>query len=255
MVTSNMTKKGLTTVEKAFEIIEILLQFERAGVSELAEEFDMPESTVHGYLATLVDQGYLAKEDDKYMVSVRFLDIGERARANRDIHEVAQQHMEELSESTGENSHLVIEENGQGVMIQKIRNSIDLGLHEGIRVPLHATAAGKVLLANMPAEKRERLLDELHFEPCTDETITEYEQMEAELEKVRERGVGFNREEFASGVNAVGAPIFVDGNVMAGITVTGPSNRMQGDRFEEELPRKLLEVANIIEISLSSPFN
>lgn len=87
----------------------------------------------------------------------------------------------------------------------------------------------------------------------TDRTITDRERLYEELETVRERGFARNDGEEVRGIRAVGAPILTgDDSVLGAISISGPESRLQGDRFEEELPTRVMSAANVIEVNLNT---
>jgi DNA-binding IclR family transcriptional regulator len=108
------------------------------------------------------------------------------------------------------------------------------------------------MLAAMPTEKVSRIIEQTHFVEVTDETITDVEELQQELAEIRERGYAFNREENLDGLHAVGVPV-KDPNcgVIGGLSVSGPSHRLTGDLFEDELPTLLLGAANELELNIA----
>jgi DNA-binding IclR family transcriptional regulator len=121
----------------------------------------------------------------------------------------------------------------------------------GNRRPLHQLAAGKAILAALPTEEVDRIVDRRGLPSRTDNTITDEERLREELERVRERGYAFNRSESIEGLNAVGA-CFRDeeGWPLGALSISGPANRLTGSLFEDELPNRLLGAINEVEINL-----
>uniref|UniRef100_UPI003EB6AA54 IclR family transcriptional regulator domain-containing protein n=1 Tax=Halarchaeum sp. P4 TaxID=3421639 RepID=UPI003EB6AA54 len=84
-------------------------------------------------------------------------------------------------------------------------------------------------------------------------TITDEEELFAELERTRERGYAIDDEERLPGLRCVAAPVLGDaGGVLGAVSIAGPTNRFRGERFEVDLPERLLETVNIIELSGAS---
>ncbi|MEI6404766.1 MAG: IclR family transcriptional regulator [Actinomycetes bacterium] len=131
--------------------------------------------------------------------------------------------MEQIAKATGETVNLGVGSPHGLESIAQVDSSYLLGSHDwvGKMVPLHASASGKVLLANgaypMPSE----------LTPVTSETITDFEQFEIELRKVRERGYATIRNELERGLVAIAVPVFSHtGKVIAAISITGPAERI-----------------------------
>jgi len=165
------------------------------------------------------------------------------------MYEVAKAETDELVESVGERAQVMVEEEGRGVYIYQAKTdqAIRTDSHIGTTVALHATAVGKSYLAFLPREERDALHDELELEGRTENTLTDREELDAELEAVRERGYAFNDEERTTGMHAVGAPILSDDDqVLGSISVSGPTTRLHGSWYREEVPELVQQAARII---------
>ena len=111
----------LTSVERAFAVVDYLREVESAGVTEVARGLDIPTSTAHTHLTTLEQLGYIVKRDGSYYVGLRFLELGESARNRRDIYDLTRGEVEQLANETGELVGVMIEEHGQGVYLHRSR--------------------------------------------------------------------------------------------------------------------------------------
>lgn len=241
------------SVETLFDIIEHIHQADGATISAIAAELDYAKSTVHRHLVTLEQQGYIVN-DDGYYVGLRFLELGEDARNRRRGYQLAKEKVEELAHETAERAQFLVEEHAEAVYIHRALGSRAVRTDPGIgkRIPLHATASGKAMLAAMPTEKVSRIIEQTHFVEVTDETITDVEELQQELAEIRERGYAFNREENLDGLHAVGVPVKdPNGGVIGGLSVSGPSHRFTGELFEDELPTLLLGAANELELNIA----
>lgn len=244
---------GIQAIDRAFDIVETMDALGGAGVTELARAVDLPKSTVHNHLRTLERAGYVVQEDGEYRIGLKFLRLGERARRHHEPYRIASGQVDKLAEKTGEIAGLMIEEHGEGVFVYRRRGSeaahIDTAI--GDRVPLHCTALGKAILAFLPAERRERIVDRHGLPKLTENTITDREELFDELETIRERRVAFDEAERLDGLRCVAAPILSGSDAVLGsISVAGPTHRMHEDRFRRELPETVLGIANVIELNI-----
>ncbi|MCT9098056.1 IclR family transcriptional regulator [Haloarchaeobius sp. HME9146] len=239
--------------ETLLSIVEAVEALGEAGVTEIADQVDVSKSTVHGHLTTLKQQGYVVAEEGRYRLSLRFLQLGEHTRTQTGIYNLARPHVDELARETNELANLAVEENGRGVYLyrtqgdQTIQFSTDAGdVHQ-----LHCSATGKSMLAHMPREHVDEILDEHGLPAHTEQTITDEATLHETLVDVRERGVAFDDEEYGEGLRCVGAPIRgPEGDVLGAISVSGPATRLPEERYREELPDMLRRAANLIEINL-----
>lgn len=241
------------TATRVFEIVEALLELERASLSDLARHLDLADSTLHDHLTTLESLGYVTREGRKYRVSLQFLEVGEKVRSQLDIYQVAYPEVTELANETGEHASLMIEENGMGVLlaIAKGANAVNLEAYAGRRIFLTANAPGKAILAHLPERRVEQILDQEDLPEYTEHTITDREDLFEELDVIRKRGYATDTEELVEGVKSISVPLICQNRVQGAITVGGPAYRLEGELFEEKLPNLLLQASNVIELNLT----
>jgi len=247
--------RTVKTTETVFAIIEALQEHGAMGVTELAEVVDMAPSTVHGHLTTLLENEYVVKKDQRYALGLKFTRLGRDIRLGMDIVSAANPTLAELSRDTGEEAWLTVEENGHSVPLMK--ETPDRGIESvgmiSTYTDIHNSGAGKAVLAFLPEERVTEILDEKGLPQSTKHTITDREELLAQLETIRERGYAFSEEERYEGIRSVFSPIVVDETVYGSIGVAGPSNRLCGDLFREELPDRVQEASNEIELKLRYP--
>lgn len=249
--------RGQNTVKTAqttFRILEALKERNGATVTELTESFDLSKSSIHNYLSTLEQDGYVVKDDNTYRVGLRLLDLGGHARRHRHIYDIAKDEVTSLADETGEMANLLVEEKGRGVYLHRAngKNAVKTDSYIGQRVYLHNTALGKAILAHLPEERVDEILDQHGMPRTTPNTITDRDELFAELERVREEGVAFDDEARVKGLRCIAVPIVNNDDTVEGaISVSGPTSRLQDERFEEELPEKLKNAANVIELNIT----
>ncbi|NUC70951.1 IclR family transcriptional regulator [Haloterrigena sp. SYSU A558-1] len=251
---SESQHRPVETVETAFDIVDVLKRDDGAGITDIADELGLAKSTVHRHVKTLESRGLLVREGDVYRISTWFLDYGIHVRNRHRLYDVARPKVDELAAETNEKVWCVIEEHGMGVHIYGAegRHSVKTHARIGQRTYLHQFAAGKAILAHLPDDRIESILEDYGLAAQTDQTITERDTLYDQLATIRDRGYAFNREESVIGVHAVGAPIRNEsGTAIGAISVAGPANRLRGDLMTEELPFLLLGATNEVEINLA----
>ncbi|SFR64881.1 IclR family transcriptional regulator [Halogeometricum limi] len=162
----------------------------------------------------------------------------------------------ELATKTNELITLTVEEHGQGIYLDVNQDSADIHYPaiSGARVKIHCTAAGKAMFAHLSDARVEEVIERHGLPAQTDETLTTREELFEELETVRERGYAYDRQEFRNGMRSIGAPILDEsGNVLGGLSVAGPTHRLDGDRLETDLPTKLFQSVNVVELNYNEP--
>lgn len=247
-------RRPVKTAETSFAVLDRLKTAGELGPTELADELGLAKSTVHRHLKTLENAGFVVPGEDGYRVGLRLLDFGIYARSQHDLYEVAKPKVDELAEGTGEKVWCVTEEMGRGIHLYGAagKHSVRTHAREGKRTYLHQHAAGKAILSAMPDERVRDIVDRYGLPAKTQHTITDPEELFAELAEIREQGYALNRQESVPKLHAVGVPVTdSDGRAIGAISVSGPSNRLRGDRLTDELPTLLLGAVNEVEINLS----
>jgi len=235
-------------------LIECLKQHGNCTVRELNDHLEMSEVVIHLLLNVFVEEGYVVKEDDKYQVSLRFLDIGGAVRNDLELYRIAKPKVTELANETGELANLTTEENGEGVYLYQAQgeHGLELNTYVGCRVPLHATAFGKAILAAFPDARVEEIIERQGLPELTPNTISDRQELFDELETIQDRGIAFDDEERLDGLRCVSVPIQTeDGTVIGALSVSAPTSRLKRDQFEEKLPEKVLSAVNLIELGIN----
>jgi len=248
------SKSNVKTAETTFRILEKLNQRSEATVTELTEEFELSVSSIHNYLKTLERNGYVIKEDGKYRIGLRFLDLGGRARHNHRLYQIGKDEVTKLADETGEMANLLVDEAGMGVYLHRAHGeqAVQTDSYIGQRVHLHNTALGHAILAHLPRQRVDKIINDHGLPASTDQTITNREALHEELDKVRERNVAYDDEARLKGLRCVAVPILDnDGVIQGAISLSGPTSRFEGDRFRNELPKKLKSAANVIELNIT----
>lgn len=247
-------KNPVKSVETVLRIVDRLMAVDGAELSELTDSLDISKSTIHNYLSTLEQEEYVVKEGTEYNVGIRFLELGAYARARQKIYDIAKPEVAKLAEETGELANLLIEEHGRGSYLVREfgEDAVQVEAHVGTRTYLHSTALGKAILAHLPDERVDEIIDTHGLPEVTEQTVTEREALFDRLEQVRERGFALDDEERLPGLRCVAVPVLSNtGRVLGAVSVSGPTTRMTEERFREEVPRKVLETVNVIELNVT----
>lgn len=235
-----MSNRRDPTVQSVERAVAILRSFScekpERGVSELSRELGVHKSTVFRLLATLERHGLVARnpETERYRLGLELLILAAQVVEHIDLREIARPHLRDLSEGCQETVNLAILHEGQVMDLEQfappVRSVKNIGW-VGRRMPPHCTAAGKVLLAHLPPEKLERLLQS-RLDRLTPRTITDPDRLREELERVRAQGYAVAEEELEDGLNALAAPIYDHtGEVNAAVSLAGPAFRIPPAMF------------------------
>jgi DNA-binding IclR family transcriptional regulator len=238
--------RTVQAAETAFDIVEFLLKEDGASLHEIAEELELANSTVYHHLNTLIKRKYVTREGDTYHPGLEFLQVGtkvrERTRANR----LSKSFVETLAEDTGEQVQFIIEENGVGyhVCAATGERATSIDTRPGKRIFLHANAAGKAILAFYSESRIDEIINTVGLPAVTKNTITNREDLLAELDQVREQGYAYNLEEHVEGYCGIGVPVQIEGEVVGAFALGGPVERIWNDQSKDALTHALRETVN-----------
>jgi DNA-binding IclR family transcriptional regulator len=249
--------RTLKTVSRAFDVVRALEELDGAGVTELADHLDLSKSVVYNYLNTLREEKYVVKEQGTYRLSLQFLLVGEYVRYRNILYRIGKPELETLAEKTGEYAHLATEQHGLGVNLYKVSGEKAVGsAYQVTKLQwadyLHYSATGKAILAHLPRERVNWIVDRYGLPAKTEATITDRDELFEELETIRERGYSLNDEEEIKGLQAIGAPVMNrHGRVLGSISVSGPVRRMKRPGYHEDLIDSVINTANVIEVNVN----
>jgi DNA-binding IclR family transcriptional regulator len=241
----------LKTVQRAFEILDLLKQEKEIGVAELSRRMDLPKSTVHDYLRTLRTMGYVVNDSGRYRLSFQLLELGGQVKYQNRLFHVAKPELERLAGETGEQASVNVEERGEFVIVHTEfgSDSLQLGTYPGLRTPIHTHAGGKAILAHLGEEKINQIIETHGLEAKTDHTTTDPDDLTAELETIRTRGYAIDSNQQVVGMGSVAAPVQVKDQVLGSIDIVCPSDRLQDPDYREELAAEVQQSANVVSVN------
>ena len=206
----------------AFSVEETVL-----GFSDIQTRTGLAKGTLHRLIGDMVAAQLLERNGGRYRLSRLVFELGMRASVERTLLEVATPFLQELIERTRETVHLGVREGSEVVYVAKMAGHRQASSPSrlGGRMPLHATAIGKVLMAWAPDEvRRSALVSPL--KRCAPRTIVNARVLRQQLDEIIAAGVAYEYEESAIGITCVAAPILdVNDLAIGGVSVTGPVGR------------------------------
>lgn len=223
------------------------------GVVQTAELLGKPKSSVSRWLRAMAEAGFLVRDDGsgRYRLSMELAALGELARQATSVQRLARPILETLAADTGETSNLVILDRGAAVNVEVVQSPRPIK-HVGVlgrRLPLHATAAGKVLSAWLPHDNGRRVALE-PLQRFTRATICSREALEAELAAVREKGYATAWRELEPDLAAASAPVRDHrGSVEAAVTTSVPVSRIDREALSA-LAERVRDAANELSVAL-----
>lgn len=220
------------SVDRAITILETLARVGEAGVSEVARDLAVHRSTAFRLLGTLAAHGLVEQSDDRatYRIGLGLVRLAGTSAARTDVVRATRAVAKRLAAETGETVNVAVLREDDALYVDQVVGAAGLQPHNwvGLRIPLHATSDGKVLLAALSAADVDRLVGEP--EAHTERTLTRSADLHAELAVIRRRGWASAVDELEEGLSAVAAPIRdAHGDVVASLSVSGSTYRLTPD--------------------------
>jgi len=217
-------------------------------LAEVARETGLTRATARRLLFTLQTLGYASSDGRRFALTPKVLDIGYAYLSSLDLTAIAQGEMESLVEHTHESCSAAVLDGHEIVYVVRVPTTrimtISLGL--GSRLPAYATSMGRVLLANLPADRMAAHLDG-ELAPLTARTITDPAALRAELDQVRCQGWALVDQELEDGVRSIAAPLRdASGRAIAAVNVSGHAGRVSLATLRDEFLPALLATAERI---------
>ena len=248
------------TVDAAAKALELLSAFSfresRLSLADLAARTGIPRATAFRLLSTLEQSGFLAKEHGAYQLGIKCFVLGNIVAGGLDLRETAHPHLAALRDATRETTQLAILDHWQVVYLERMLSPLPVGFmrsRAGAILPAYCTALGKTLLAFRPDADVAAWAGSQKFAALTPRTITSAKRLLRELRAIRERGYGLDEEEREKGVCCVAAPVRNhSGQVVAAISVAGPSQRMPRVLAGSDVAEAVVAAAAAISIDLGA---
>ncbi|HEU67893.1 MAG TPA: IclR family transcriptional regulator [Candidatus Acetothermia bacterium] len=224
--------------------LRILTQFGEGrgelSPADIARSLGLPRSTTYRYVLALKAQGLLEEDPRTGLLRLggRLLQLAGGVR-KRGLIEISRPVMERLATETGETFILAGRHEMGGICLERVEghHALRVSLERGAIFPLHAGATGKVLLAHLPQDERERIIGQ-GLPRFTATTITDPKVLRAELRRIRRRGYAESDGEVLPHTYGLAMPILSDtGRILAALGVSAPSTRLDSARKTPVLER------------------
>jgi IclR family transcriptional regulator, acetate operon repressor len=221
---------AMANVLTALRVLEGVSDHQPVGVSELSRVLGVPKTTVQRALDTLLVGGWLNRSNDGvWTLSLRLAVVGRRAGQHRAVRELARPVMLQLSRATDEAVRLWMPQGHNVVLVESFdSNQAVRSVHPSTfsgTLPMHASAAGKAILALLPAAEVDALLTP-PLRVLTPATITDPDEVRQLFPVIRKKGYAEAHNETADDVGDIAAAVTVDGRPVAAIALNVPNHRL-----------------------------
>jgi DNA-binding IclR family transcriptional regulator len=246
-------KGSVGTLARGLDILELFAgESPELTQTEISDRLGLPVPTVHRLVKLLTERGWLVRDPASRRLRLG-LGAARLLPAVR-LPDLARAPLRAMAERTGETVNLAALDTasgtGEGEVLYLLSETgsklLTLRSHVGLRLPVHSTALGKCLLAQLDDDAARAAAGPEPYEALTPRTITSWEKLRASLERVRREGVAYSREEYEVGLHSIAVPLaWVDGDGPVAVNVSLPSSRAGRDATVE-LTRDLRATAAAI---------
>jgi len=218
------------TLEKLYTIIDLLEEIGELRLHEIADSLRLNKSTVYRFLSSLLEHGYLKKDEEtsRYSLGLRFINLAESIADRLDLRTIVHPHLVDLEKVAGETIHLTVFDGKTVVYIDKVERNKPVVMYSKIGniAPIYCTAAGKAVLAYQSDEQIAELLEGTELKQYTENTITNKDLLLEELERIRKDGFAVDNEEYERNICCIASPIWHhNGKVNAAISISAVRSR------------------------------
>jgi IclR family acetate operon transcriptional repressor len=230
--------KPIGVLTKTFRIIEELQAAPTPlSLKEISEQTSINKSTALRILAHLEIQGYVERDaHGGYRLAGLLLKLGTRSSFEVNLRDAAGPPLREVWRLTQETVNLGILDGLEVVYLDSLESpeSFRLVASAGTRAMAYRTALGKAIMAHLPAEQADALINAFSYQPYTPKTVTSAAQLRKELARVRREGYAIDDEESVVGVRCLAVAVLNhEHRPIAGISISGPISRMSDARLAE----------------------
>ncbi|AGM07335.1 IclR family transcriptional regulator [Amycolatopsis keratiniphila] len=230
---------GDTPTMRLFSLLELIAAKDQlVSLQGLVEETGLPKPTLHRMLQQLEGAGLLIRQADgrHYGTGHRLRRLAENLLLNATHHGARHAVLRHLVDELGESCNVTTLSGNEIVYLDRVETPEPLRfyLRPGSRVPIHCSASGKMILAQMSPSQRRKLLAHAPLKQYTNKTITDLDALEAEFTRVRRDGFALDDEEFLPGLVCVA--VLVPGRANLCVAVQAPVMRLTPDKALQTLP-------------------
>lgn len=239
----------IQSIERGVEVLRAFNGREATlTVAEIAARTGLARPVVRRILLTYEHLGYAAPTGGVWSLTPRVLEMGAGYFAANALPEIAHSYVNSVVERTGETCSIGVLDGLDVIHVARVENRRPLpdAVRIGQRLPAHATAIGKVMLAALTAEQLDATLAAHPLEPQTPQTITDVRVLRRRLDAVRARGWDVSIEELHPGQVAAAAPIRVGREVVGAIAVSSTTVRQNEASLTDRIVPIVLETAGQI---------
>lgn len=239
--------KPIQVIVNASKILDLINETGALGTREISKMLDIPKSTVFRILKSLETQNLvISTSDEKFAIGYKLLNYRVGTKKEHSLVSYAQPYLKAFSKLTQETINLAIPKNNKSFVLHSEEGEYySLQSNMLPEADFYCSSTGKIFLAHMTNTDLEHYFA-YEYEKRTINTITDYATFQKEKTTILRKHIAYDNEEYEYGLTCLATPITINGNVIAALSVSGPTTRLKVKEFSV-LEKRLKETAKMIE--------
>lgn len=232
----------VSSITRVLEIIEAVSYAPKPVTPlELSQELNIPKPTIHRLIQNLVDEGFVAVDIGGGIIpGKRVRNLSVELWRQRQFFNERQVILQKLVDDIKETCGIGIPYHMDMIYTNRAQTTLPLQIYlpVGAKSPMWCTATGKLYLSQLPSQSRQKMLNNLALNKFTKNTIVDMDELNAELDRIAETGIGIDNEEFISEMVAVAVPILdKKSRYLASLYLHAPTVRVSLDDLLTHVPQ------------------
>jgi DNA-binding IclR family transcriptional regulator len=248
----------LKSAKRTMQILSLLSTIrEGLTLSELSDILEIPRSSTHQLLHEMTEKKFLCLVDKKFRIGRKIFEIGISASRNYVMLDQVRSIIKEASDRLGKVIQFGVLDQSEVVYLQKAKpqGGVSLESRMGVRLPAHATAIGKAMLANLTPEEIEATYSGQEFIRYTSNTISDYEKLVEALQSISRKGYSEDKGEFTEGVFCLGMSVgLIPSGELGAVSISMAKKEAENLDYDSTI-KSLAEVRNKITQTYIAKYN
>ena len=221
---------SIQVIDRSASLLDAISQYEEpVSLKILSADTGLHPSTAFRILRALMEAGFVEKDTTgHYMLGKKLVRLAGKVRRSVDLREQALDIMEALRDAIGETVNLTVREGDEVIYIERVTSNRMMRVEQviGSRAPLHVTAVGKLMLAELGEHFIHAYAERTGLKPYTSNTVTTEQDLLNIVHQVQAQGFAYDNEEAEEGVGCIGVLIYDSSkSVVAGLSISAPIER------------------------------
>ena len=238
------SRSFITSLDRGLRLLEVLAEAGKPlTLSQLSKALGFNMVTTTRFCYTLTHLGYIERTPAKqYQLTPKILTLGYGVVCGYDLCRMAEPYLRELSVTLGETVNMAVLDGVEIIYVARFKTEqiLKTDLHIGSKLPAYCTSMGKAIIAHLPEDEIQSIVDRFQFVKLTYRTMDARDALMDQLQRVRQQGFATNDEELSVGLRSIAVPVFRNERPVAAVNIAVPTTRYSLEALISHLAPPLL---------------